>query len=289
MSQKVSIRKMELEDLLEVIRVCNQAFKEAARITSYIAPQLLRSLVSQPEAQLVAEVEGKIAGFLRGKFDFEKGEAVIAHIAVHPRYQGRGIGGKLVRHFEKLAKSRGLRKVSLDTPFAREFYEKLGYRCTKITYAVICDLVGKEVTKPEVRDFKIVDPIRLDHITVIARSLTKDDAYRCLSHYFDIYEAPRRISILALSGNEVVGIIMGKEHTWIRDLLAVTYLYGLDLRVKVWLLRFSVYKASLIGLRYLGIRTDDHSLVKELLREGWEIKSFDTFWTGYTMERALNP
>ena len=33
MSQKVSIRKMELKDLLGVIRVCNQAFKEAARIT----------------------------------------------------------------------------------------------------------------------------------------------------------------------------------------------------------------------------------------------------------------
>ncbi|HDI74720.1 MAG TPA: N-acetyltransferase, partial [Thermoprotei archaeon] len=44
-------------------------------------------MVSQPEAQLVAEVEDKIAGFLRGKFDFEKEEAVIAHIAVHPRYQ----------------------------------------------------------------------------------------------------------------------------------------------------------------------------------------------------------
>jgi len=47
-----------------------------------------------------------------------------------------------------------------------------------------------------------------------------------------------------------------------RDLLTVTYLYGLNLKVKLWLLEFASYKASPLGLRYLGIRTSDSSLVK---------------------------
>jgi len=288
MSQEINVRKMRLEDLLGVIRVCNQAFREAARITSYIAPQLLESLIKQPEAQLVAEVEGKIVGFLRGEFVFKERKAIVAHIAVHPKYQGKGIGGKLIRHFEKLAKEKGLRKVSLGTPFARGFYEKLGYKCTKITYAVVYDLVGKEVVMPKIENFKVIDPITLDHITIIANSLTEKEVYNCLIHYFDLYKVPCKSSTLILdSNNKILGIVLGKEHTWIKDLLTVTYLYGSTLWIKTWLLKFMAYKASLLGLRYLGIRTDDNSLIKELLKEGWEIKSFDTFWTGYTMEKIL--
>jgi len=287
MSQIVKIRRMKLEDLLEVIRVCNQAFIESARVTQYIGPQLVRSLIEEPEAQLVAEVDNKVVGFLRGKFDFKTKRAVIAHIAVHPEYQGRGIGKKLVEYFENIAASKGLNKVILGTPFAKGFYEKLGYKCVKTTYAVLYSLVGREVIKPEVRGFKILDPIELNHITVVVKSLEKDEAYRFLTHYFDMYKARYKLSALVISGDEVKGIIIGKEHEWIKDLLTITYLYSSSLKMKLWLLKLAAYKASLLGLRYLGIRTDDFSLVEELLKEGWEVKSLDTFWTGYTMEKEI--
>ncbi len=52
-------------------------------------------------------------------------------VFVHPDYQGRGVGGKLMQTLEKLAKSLGRTEVILHASInAVEFYEKQGY--TKI-------------------------------------------------------------------------------------------------------------------------------------------------------------
>ena len=95
---------MTLKDLFDVIRICNQAFLEEARITSHIAPQLIKSLFEEPNAQFVAEANGKVIGFLRGTFNIKEKEAKVHHIAVHPNYQRMGIGTELMKHFENLAR-----------------------------------------------------------------------------------------------------------------------------------------------------------------------------------------
>lgn len=260
MDQSIRIRRMELKDLVEVIRVCNQAFAESARITQYIAPRLVRSLFEEPEAQLVAEVNDKVVGFLRGKFDFKGEKAVVAHIAVHPKYQRKGISSKLIKRFEEIAVSKGLKKVSLGTPFAKEFYEKLGYKCVETTYAVVYSLIGREVVKPGVKDFKVLAPVELDGIPIIVKSLKESDAYEFLLRYFETYRAQYRLSALVMSNSEVKGIVLGREHEWIKDLLTITYLYGLGLETKTWLLEFAAYKASIFGVVWVLPTKGYHSL-----------------------------
>jgi len=53
-------------------------------------------------------------------------------LAVKKKYQGQGIGSKLMRFIEKYAKKNGFRKVCLYTgqnmKLTRKFYEKLGYK-----------------------------------------------------------------------------------------------------------------------------------------------------------------
>jgi len=61
----------------------------------------------------VAESEGEIVGGLF--MMFEESEASIANIAVHPEFQGQGLGGGLMRHAEGVAKERGYAHLHLAT------------------------------------------------------------------------------------------------------------------------------------------------------------------------------
>ena len=61
----------------------------------------------------------------------EASESELAYIAIHPDFQGKGIGSLLVVEALKVAKSHGLKKCSVktlsSTPHNVKFYEKLGY------------------------------------------------------------------------------------------------------------------------------------------------------------------
>ncbi len=60
---------------------------------------------------------------------------VLRQMAVLDKYQGLGLGAKLVRHLEGLAKERGLKEITLDARYsAIPFYEKLGYECCSDIY-----------------------------------------------------------------------------------------------------------------------------------------------------------
>lgn len=57
-------------------------------------------------------------------------------IAVNPKYQGKGIGGKLLRYGFDIAKKKGFKKVSLnvdfDNPRAEKLYAKLGFKTSEV-------------------------------------------------------------------------------------------------------------------------------------------------------------
>ncbi len=61
----------------------------------------------------VAEHKGKIVGGLIMMFDDEK--ASIANIAVHPDFQGQGLGGGLMRFAESIAKKMNFSELHLAT------------------------------------------------------------------------------------------------------------------------------------------------------------------------------
>ncbi len=62
----------------------------------------------------------------------EPGELFIANIATHIKYQGRGIGRALMMEAEKMAKEKGLNKISLlvdvNDHKVIHFYTVLGYK-----------------------------------------------------------------------------------------------------------------------------------------------------------------
>ena len=78
----------------------------------------------------VAEVDGRVAGFLAGSVGVEGGE--ITWIYVDPALYRRGVGRALVEHF--LARSSGPVELEvLEGNAARAFYEALGFAVAATT------------------------------------------------------------------------------------------------------------------------------------------------------------
>ena len=80
----------------------------------------------------VADLDGAIAGGLIMSFD--KHRATLANIAVDPRYQGRGIGGALMRFAELKTRERAYSELNLATHVLLHeniaLYQHLGWRET---------------------------------------------------------------------------------------------------------------------------------------------------------------
>ena len=108
-----------------------------------------------PAIELVAVEEGQIVGLLDIEYDHSekaictKGEGLggmIWHIAIHPDYQRRGIGTKLLEKAEKIAKEKGLDYLEAwtrDDEWVNEWYKKNGF--AKVYSYLHLFLEGKEV------------------------------------------------------------------------------------------------------------------------------------------------
>lgn len=81
---------------------------------------------------LVAEVEGKIVGFVAvGPTNDESGDGELYAIYVHPDHWGTGVGRALMRAGEERLRELGHRDAHLwvlaDNPRARRFYQAAGW------------------------------------------------------------------------------------------------------------------------------------------------------------------
>jgi len=90
-----------------------------------------RILADQDTCLLVAELDGRVVGYLLG-FDhltfFANGPVSwVEEIAVASSLRRNGIGRALMTRFEQWAVSRGSRLVALATRRAGDFYTALGY------------------------------------------------------------------------------------------------------------------------------------------------------------------
>ena len=84
----------------------------------------IRNILRSPMLY-VAEEGNEIVGVLRGR------ENVLASLFVHGDYHGKGIGRKLVEHFECESRAHGVTWVRVAaTLFAVPFYQALGYKKT---------------------------------------------------------------------------------------------------------------------------------------------------------------
>jgi ribosomal protein S18 acetylase RimI-like enzyme len=91
------------------------------------------AFAQHPELTLVTELDGRIVGFATWWFDSGKGFGEIGNNAVHPDFQGRGIGTAQCRRVLDIFREKGVRFARVATGLddscasARRQYEKAGF------------------------------------------------------------------------------------------------------------------------------------------------------------------
>lgn len=120
------IRKAQLSDLDEIVRLEKVCFND-----SWSEESLKHDLEENERAlYVVAEVEGKIAGYMNMWCVLDEGQVV--RIAVSPEFRRRHIGEKILRSVMEMTGESGAVFWTLDVRTdnipAIEMYRKLGFR-----------------------------------------------------------------------------------------------------------------------------------------------------------------
>lgn len=130
----VKIRREEKGDYGAVYDLVKAAFATAEHSDGNEQDLIVKLRKSDnfiPELSLVAEKDGKVVGhimFTKVKIGDSK-EIALAPLAVHPDYQGNGIGGTLVEEGHRIAKDLGYHfSVVLGSA---TYYPKFGYEVAK--------------------------------------------------------------------------------------------------------------------------------------------------------------
>ncbi len=131
------IAQATLEDAEEILELQKLAYRnEAAIYQDYSIPplrQTLTEIIAELQSQyfLKAVVKGHIQGSVRAYL--EQGTCCIGRLIVHPAYQNRGLGTKLMREIEGCFPD--TQRFELFTGHLSErnlyLYKKLGYRPVK--------------------------------------------------------------------------------------------------------------------------------------------------------------
>ncbi|KQB43711.1 GCN5-related N-acetyltransferase [Flavobacterium daejeonense] len=134
----MNIRKEENKDYKSVFNLIENAFKDEIYTDhkeQFLVERLRKSESFVPELSLIAEIDGEIVGYIlliKIKIinnDLQKTALALAPIAVLKKYQGKGIGGKLILEAHQRAKELGFDSVILLGH--EKYYPKFGYKMTK--------------------------------------------------------------------------------------------------------------------------------------------------------------
>ena len=110
---EVNIREMKEEDIKAVLAIDRKITGQDRALTYTLIP--MSFLGGQLAMSVVAEVEGKIVGFLFGQMvgsNYELGDIAVAQIiGVDPDYLHQRIGTRLVEAFMAFCKKQGIDKV----------------------------------------------------------------------------------------------------------------------------------------------------------------------------------
>ena len=121
------LRSFQLSDVHDVSRIWQlTTSRESERET---LQELSKQLARDRDLVLVAEEDGRIVGAIVGTMDRSTG--FFYCLAVHPDYQGRGIGRRLVASLEERFRQKGVKRIwiTIDegTRKLLPFYLHLGY------------------------------------------------------------------------------------------------------------------------------------------------------------------
>jgi predicted N-acetyltransferase YhbS len=131
-----SIRAAQSADALAVAAVIGRAF-EAYRCRLRPTPDVLSETAHSIAARLaagqgfVAEAGGRVVACILTVANSAE-ELYVGRLAVHPAWQGCGLGTRLMEGAEQMARGGGFRRMSLGVRLAlthnRALFEKLGFR-----------------------------------------------------------------------------------------------------------------------------------------------------------------
>ncbi len=122
------IRRFRVEDLPEVARLVESAFRER------YDPQMYINLhQSWPDGLQVVEHEGRLIGFLLGMISGPR-QARVLLLAVEPTYRNLGLGSRLLNSFLDAARALPADVVTLEVRMSNQralvFYYRLGFIIT---------------------------------------------------------------------------------------------------------------------------------------------------------------
>ncbi|WP_282122665.1 GNAT family N-acetyltransferase [Algibacter mikhailovii] len=132
---ELTIRKENPDDFKTVFNLIEKAFENepmSDHKEQFLVERLRKSNVFVPDLSMVAIIENKIVGhILLTKLKIKNGQnefdsLALAPVSVLPGYQGRGIGGMLIKEAHKKAKELGFHSVILLGH--EKYYPKFGYK-----------------------------------------------------------------------------------------------------------------------------------------------------------------
>lgn len=125
-------RATDIFRLQEIERLAAELFRDSGLIDvdSMGVASMNDHLASiESGISIVAEVEGRLAGFIIGEMHDDV--AYLRELDVDPAYQKRGIGARLVHAFVDATRTRGATGIYLSTfrapPWNAPFYRQLGF------------------------------------------------------------------------------------------------------------------------------------------------------------------
>lgn len=131
----LTLRKEDFNDFVPVFNLIKKAF-ESGKMTDhkeqFLVERLRKSDAFVPELSIVAEIENKIVGHIMLTKLKIKNEQIafdslaLAPVSVLPEYQGKGIGGILIKEAHKRAKELGHKSVVLLGH--EKYYPRFGYK-----------------------------------------------------------------------------------------------------------------------------------------------------------------
>ena len=129
------LRETRIADMFrlqEIERAAAELFRDSDLIdidTMAVIPMADHIASVETGISYVAEVDGRIAGFVMGEIHADV--AYLRELDVDPAYQRRGIGATLVTTYIKSAKAKGAAAIYLSTfrspPWNAPFYRRIGF------------------------------------------------------------------------------------------------------------------------------------------------------------------
>jgi len=126
--EEIQIRQLtwQEDDLQQVLEIENISFN---RFDAYKLEDFERWYHYNPDLFLLAEIEGRIAGYIITRILPAQGD--LASLAIHPSYKRRGIATALLNYTVERVKEYGKKQITLEVrktnTAALAFWHKMGF------------------------------------------------------------------------------------------------------------------------------------------------------------------